>query len=125
LGLVTRARLARARISMTHPVERSYYRIVFPLTEQPVLILEGQQYAVVDCSEHGLRFVRTLALPLEVGKVVRGVVRFRRGAEVDVEGEVVRLQGEHAALNLNVTPIPMATIFDEQRYLRTRYPMRR
>jgi hypothetical protein len=109
---------------MMLPVERSYYRIVFPLAERPLLILEGRQYTVVDCSEHGLRFLRTPALPLEVGTVLHGVIRFQRGAEAAVEGEVVRLQDAHAAVHLNITPIPMAMIFDEQRYLRSRYPMK-
>lgn len=109
---------------MMYPIERSYYRIQYPLTERPVLMLEGRQYPVIDCSEHGLRFVRSLTAPLEVGDRVHGVLRFKRGAETEVEGDVVRVQGEHAALHLKVSGIPLSIILDEQRYLRTHYPMR-
>lgn len=106
-------------------MERAFYRIVFPTRERPVLILEGREHRVVDCSEHGLRFVRQSWPQLELGTNVHGVLRFHRGDEVEVEGVVVRLQDEHAALHLNVRPIPMGRIFEEQRYLRMLYPMRK
>jgi hypothetical protein len=109
---------------MSYPVERSYYRINYPLTERPMLVLEGRQYPVIDCSEHGLRFVRSLSVPLEVGDRVQGLLKFRRGAEADVEGDVVRVQADHAALHLKVAGIPLSIILDEQRYLRVHYPMR-
>lgn len=110
---------------MNHEVERAFYRIVFPERERPILLLEGREHPVVDCSEHGLRFERRPWPPLELGAVVHGILRFHKGDEIEVEGEVVRLQDEHAAVHLNVRPIPMGRIFEEQRYLRMLYPMRR
>lgn len=107
-----------------YPIERSFYRIQYPLPERPVLLAEGQSYPVLDCSEHGLRFIRKLAMPLEVGDIVRGVLTFRRGTQTVVEGEVVRIQGDQVALHLNITPIPLGIVLDEQRHLRSKYAMR-
>ena len=109
---------------MTYDIERSFYRIQYPLPERPVLLAEGQSFPVIDCSEHGLRYIRPLPNPLEVGHVVRGVLTFKRGAQTVVEGEVVRIQGDQVAVHLNITPIPMGMIMHEQRYLRMRYAMR-
>lgn len=104
--------------------ERSFYRIQYPLPERPVLLAEGQAFPVVDCSEHGLRYIRRVPNPLDVGDIVRGVLTFKRGTQTVVEGEVVRIQNDQIAVHLNITPIPMGLIFSEQRYLRTRYAMR-
>ena len=110
---------------MKYPAERAFYRIVFPMRERPILVLEGREHYVIDCSEHGLRFVRQSWPELERGMMVQGTLRFHRGEEVEVEGEVVRVQDEQVALHLSVRPIPMGRIIEEQRYLRMLYPMHR
>jgi hypothetical protein len=107
-----------------YAIERSYYRIQYPLAERPTLLADGHAFPVLDCSEHGLRYIRKLPQPLEVGDIVRGVLTFRRGPQTVVEGEVVRIQGDQVALHLNITPIPMGMILTEQRYLRMHYAMR-
>lgn len=88
------------------------------------MLAEGQSFSVLDCSEHGLRYIRRLPQPLEVGDIVRGVLTFRRGRQCVAEGEVVRIHGDQVALHLNITPIPLAIILDEQRHLRKHYAMR-
>ena len=107
---------------MKYPFERSHYRVQYPLSERPVFEFEGRRLPVVDCSERGLRFVRPPGLALEAGQVIAGVVRFRRGAEAEVEGRVVRLDARQSAVHLDTAGIPLGIILDEQRYLRSRYP---
>ena len=106
-----------------YPIERSFYRIHYPLPERPVLLAAGLSHPVLDCSEHGLRYLRTASTQVDIGDVVRGVLTFRRGTQVIVEGEVVRIQGDQIAVHLNITPIPLGIILDEQRHLRAHYPM--
>jgi hypothetical protein len=109
---------------VSYPFERSFYRIQYPFGERPRLLLDGQSYSVVDCSELGLRYVHPSPSSVEVGHVVRGVLTFHRGAQVVVEGEVVRIQGDQVAVHLSVTPVPLGLILDEQRHLRANYRTR-
>ncbi|HEX7089405.1 MAG TPA: hypothetical protein VF192_04675 [Longimicrobiales bacterium] len=55
--------------------------------------------------------------------VIRGVIRFSRGHEAEVEGRVVRLEGALVALYLAEQPNPFRIVLDEQRFLRQKYPM--
>jgi hypothetical protein len=107
---------------MSYPIERSHYRIKYPMRERPQLTLGERVHAVVDCSEFGIRYLagRT-ALP-EIGAEVEGRIRFGRGAEADITGTVVRVASDGIALRLK-SPIPLRIIIDEQRYLRINYPM--
>lgn len=114
---------------MNYPIEREHFRIVYPLMERPKLrtadVETGavEEYDVVDCSETGLRYlIRFGPLP-EIGAEVSGRVHFRRGEVVDIAGTVVRTQGSSVALHLVASNIPLATVLDEQRYLRINYPM--
>ena len=108
---------------MTYPIDRSYYRIHYPLKERPVLELETGVHDVVDCSEAGLRYVARGAGVPDIGAQIRGTLRFRRGAAFEVGGTVVRLQEGTVAVHLLRARIPLAAILDEQRYLRKHYPM--
>jgi hypothetical protein len=97
--------------------------------ERPKLRMEDQEtgavaaHDVVDCSENGIRYlVRHGPLP-DVGSAVAGQVQFRRGEVVEFAGSVVRTQGMAVAVQLTTAGIPLATILDEQRYLRINYPM--
>ena len=108
---------------MDHSSERQHFRVVYPLMGRPRILIGTDEHMVVDCSEGGLRYeAKSKALP-EVGKHVLGRVRFRRGVEVDISGRVVRVQEGTVALRLDLPGIPMAMILDEQRFLRTNFPM--
>jgi hypothetical protein len=107
---------------MVDPNQRGYYRIEYPRAERPALILAGQTLEVVNCAERGLRYLLPETEPRPaVGSEVRGIVRFRTGTEVAVEGVVVGVYEQSAALRLNGSGIPFAAILAEQHYLRRRY----
>ncbi len=107
------------RVRMT----RSYYRIQYPVADRPRLLIDGVGHEVLDCSESGVRFRCVPGQPARYGQEIRGVVQFRRGTEIRVEGQIVRIDGEFAALHFTSVGIPFGIILAEQRDLLRRYPM--
>ena len=108
---------------MPDPREREHYRIAYPIAERPQLLLGDDAYEVLDCSERGLRCGVGRGVNPTVGDEIRGVVRFRRGAEVHVAGVITRVEAGGVSVRLAGGGIPLRVMLEEQRYLRTRYPM--
>jgi len=97
---------------------RAFHRVEYPGREGPTFTLGPHLLAVVDCSETGLRYVLPEGEPPpQVGSVVRGVVHFRDGTDVDVAGDVIRIFGHSAGIRFDGPGIPFATILKEQDYL--------
>jgi hypothetical protein len=121
---------------MRYRFQRAHFRILYPVQGRPRLILQADaeqdedaesepevvELEVIDCSERGVRF-RPQTAPPAVGTEIRGQVRFRSGVEVAVEGMVIRIQAGDVAVHLNRRPIPLGVIYDEQRFLRARFPL--
>jgi hypothetical protein len=111
---------------MGFPFDRGEYRIPYPPTARPRLIIGERELMVVDCSQRGLRYVAESGEVPEVGSMVEGRVRLlSRGAPVEVSGTVVRMQDGEVAVHLAGPGIPMQRVFDEQRYLARHFPARR
>lgn len=103
---------------MPRSYERSAYRIPYPFIESPRLIVGMQVLQVVDCSERGLRFRAPGPELPELGTRLRGRLRFPRGAEVGIEGTVVRIMDDEVALYLSDPGVPFRVILQEQIHLR-------
>lgn len=106
------------------PQTRSYYRVEYPLAERPHFLMSDRILQVLDCSEVGFRYDISGYPAPTVGERIAGRIRFRRGRQFPVEGRVVRVREREVVVMLDEVRIPLATIYDEQRYLRSRYPMR-
>ncbi|MCI0434065.1 MAG: PilZ domain-containing protein [Gemmatimonadetes bacterium] len=102
---------------------RSSYRIQYPVADRPRLLIDGTGHEVLDCSESGLRYRLEKGRPARYGQDVLGVVQFRRGVEIAVEGRIVRIEGDVAAIHFTAFGIPFGVILAEQRDLLRRYPM--
>jgi hypothetical protein len=100
---------------------RELYRIAYPIAERPTFRIGRYAYAVLDCSERGLRYeVANRRLP-SIGTPLGGLIEFRReDASVEIAGEVIRARGNVVVLALEAPGIPFAHILAEQRYLRGR-----
>jgi hypothetical protein len=105
---------------MENSIER-LYRIQFPTPERPTLEANNCEYAVLDCSETGIRYRVRGPMP-EIGTPVSGVLRLRRGEAVDIDGEVVRNYEHEIGLRLRPPGIPLRVIIAEQLFLRKHYP---
>ncbi len=102
--------------------ERSLFRIRYPLRERPSLVVDGVAHEVVDCCEGGIRFVGGRE-SWATGSTLEGLLTLRGGSTVAVRGRVLRVQEGEVAVALDSPGIPFAAILEEQRYLRSRYPM--
>lgn len=109
---------------MAYEFERGSYRIPYPPSARPRFASEGVEYAVVDCSERGLRYECPSKAPAK-GTRIEGSVRLvSAGPAHPVVGVVVRLHEGTVALELERPGIPVGAIFAEQRYLARRFPAR-
>lgn len=96
---------------------REYYRIPFPEADRPRVVVGTSISEVIECSERGLSY-HPAAEPGDLGEVLEGRIRFPRGVELPICGEVVRVTGDRVSLSLKGTGIPFAVIFQEQLNLR-------
>jgi hypothetical protein len=100
--------------------DREHYRVAYPTTLRPKLLVQGHTFDVVDISERGIRFRLAQAEEPAPGFEVQGTVRFRRGETITVRGVVLRVvQGEVAAKLEE--GVPLRVIMEEQRYLLDRH----
>jgi hypothetical protein len=97
---------------------RLYYRVPYPASERPRLVIGTGICEVLDCSERGIRYRPSPLAALAAGAQVEGRLRFPRGEELPVRGSVVRADDTGAALQLQGAGIPFAAIIQEQLYLR-------
>lgn len=102
---------------------RAYFRVAYPLAERPQLILGDAVHQVMDCCEAGFRYYSAGFEMPPIGKLIEGRIRFRRGQAVNVRGRVVWANHGQVAVALTDARIPLAIIYDEQRYLRKHYPV--
>jgi hypothetical protein len=99
---------------MSFVERRGYERIEYPPGERPAFLCGGRALEVVDCSERGLRFT-PLDAPPDVGAELSGLVRFPPGNEVQIEGAVLRVQGDMTVAVLFTTRwIPREVIVAER-----------
>jgi hypothetical protein len=104
---------------MPTPSRRDLYRIVYPIEERPSLEIGQSLYAVVDCSERGIRYELEHQKIPAVGSRAAGTLHFRRGESVRVEGGILRTMRGVVVLSLN-PPLSFAQMLAEQRYLRAK-----
>jgi hypothetical protein len=99
---------------------RALYRIVYPITERPMVRIGGADFPVIDLSEMGLRYELGRSGVPELGSKVRGALAMRRGGEVSVGGEVIQLREGAIVLRLDPPGIPFGEVIAEQRHLRSK-----
>jgi hypothetical protein len=98
---------------------REYYRIEYPLDEQPVLGIGRSRYRVRECSEKGFSFVHRDASTFSADTSITGTLEFASGERADIAGRVVRVVDDFVAVEL-VQSIPFSIILGEQRRLYAR-----
>jgi hypothetical protein len=104
-----------------NPELREFHRIRFPISERPTFLHKDKSYPVIDVSIRGFCYSASGGPLPKPHDSIKGILRFRRGAQVKIEGTVVRIQNEEVALHLN-QEIPFAVLLAEQRYLHKHYP---
>ena len=110
---------------MSWTFDRSAYRIPYPPTARARLLVGTEEWALVDCSERGIRYLAPPGDLPEAGTPVSGMVRLLSDrTPIRVDGRVVRCFGGEVAVELDPPGIPARVLFGEQRYLAQRFPAR-
>ncbi|EKD88053.1 MAG: hypothetical protein ACD_35C00080G0012 [uncultured bacterium] len=96
---------------------RQNYRIIYPETYHPNLIIRNIEFDIMDLSETGVRFKlkENVKLP---GDLFHAEVKLHDNSNVEVLGRIIRISGQHAAMFMVVKKIPYQIILAEQAYLR-------
>lgn len=96
---------------------RQNYRIIYPDTYHPSLIIRNVEFDIMDLSETGLRFKlkENVKLP---GDLFHAEVKLHDNSNIEILGRIIRISGQHAAMFMVVKKIPYQIIIAEQAYLR-------
>ncbi len=102
---------------------RSEFRIVYPILGRPSATIGEHVFAVLDCSERGLRVEppRLIAPPL-AGTRIAGEVQLVQGMPWPFTGQLRRVGTESWVIELDAgCRIPLRVIYQEQRQLRSMF----
>jgi hypothetical protein len=105
------------------PIEREYYRLVYPLKARPLLRLSGFDLEVVDLSEEGIRLLLPTGLRMAVGEEFAGRLRLHSGPTLEIEGVVLRVTPPQVAARL-LRGVPFGQMLEEQRVVNQRFTAR-
>ena len=102
--------------------ERAHYRLPYPHAERPTVRIEDRDYELSELSEGGAKI-----LPGDAGAVPRdqtfaGVIRFRDGETVAIEGVVLRSEEEEMIVRFS-SGVSMKHMVAEQIRLQQKYPV--
>ena len=101
---------------MLNEKQRQYYRLIYPDSYRPSLMLDVFEYEVEDVSEYGLK-VKTDDDPVfMVNDEVLATIAFPDGKEFELSGQVVRVKQGFAGIELE-SPLPVSLIESEALYV--------
>ena len=110
-------RLPRAKM----PQLRNYFRIKFPVTQRPCLIVKAAQFEVTELAEAGARIIVNGAGPSDTTGEFDGTIEFADGVTAPVTARVHRREGNEAILRFAAN-LPYSIIAGQQRRLLQLFP---
>jgi len=102
--------------------QRNFYRLLYPTAERPRLRTETRDYEVSEISEGGIKIQLAGACVIQKGDPLEGILQFRTGETISIEGVVLRSDEEKVVVTLS-SGISLETMLAEQIRLRKKYPM--
>lgn len=96
---------------------REFFRIEYPITDRPPMVLNGRRGALVNLSENGVKWeAEDGTTIIAKDDNVFGRITFSDGSLLDVSGKCIRSQQGVVAVELT-KPIALSRIMGEQRNL--------
>jgi len=102
------------------PQQRDYFRIPYPVTERPRLIVGASEFEIVDLSESGAR-IALEGEPQDGVESFAAIVRFQDGTTAKVIAAVQRREQGELVLRF-ADNLPYGIIAAQQRRLLQLYP---
>jgi hypothetical protein len=91
---------------------RQHFRVKYPFSERPQLVITRDEFDILDISEQGIRF--------SMGPIIGETITFHDGESLNLEGKLLRTQDSEVVIQL-LKGIPPERISKEQRYLMNKY----
>lgn len=107
---------------MKNEKQREYFRLAYPDSYRPSLMVAAEDYEVEDISEYGVKVKVSDDLDFVVDDSVMAVISFPDGKEFDLSGQVVRVEEGYAGVQLE-TPLPVDFIRSEALYVMQNFPL--
>ena len=117
---------------------RDYYRIVYPISYRPKLVVNSKEYEVIDICEKGIKFSTIFREGFLKELLIQSKIIFHDKQFLNLEGKILRVEKiilknkitkqERAEIRViiylskNIPCIPYKIIMKEQRYLRQKNP---
>ena len=87
---------------------RRHFRMKFPRTDRPNLVLDGVDVPVIDISESGLKFKAPKPGLFQMRQGLQGTLTFKSGKDVAIKGDVVRIVGDLVMISFKKNlPLPV------------------
>lgn len=104
------------------PKLATFFRLVYPEVDRPVLQIGKRLCEIVDLSEEGVKFVQPAGFSPALETLLNGIVKFYNGETVSISGKVLRYDEKkgHCVLHLH-EGLPFAKMIEEQRRLINKY----
>jgi hypothetical protein len=110
------------------PNTREHFRLKYPPYQEPILVINREQYVIKDISEKGVKFnihgiKHNIDIFLELREEIKGTIDFKGRGSFNIKGKIVRINEriKIAVIKLD-NPIPLSQIMAEQRFLIQNYP---
>lgn len=100
---------------------RQFFRLRYPKNERPRARIQDRDFRVCEISEQGTRILFTNSHPVSAGVLIRGTIHFHDGEQIEIEGRVLRMDGQELVAKLTKGP-DLKRMTAEQIYLRKKYP---
>ncbi|MFA5864356.1 MAG: PilZ domain-containing protein [Phycisphaerae bacterium] len=98
--------------------KRKFYRIAYPITDRPTLILkETDKYEIIDICEAGIKFFYQKGQTFLPFQTIKGKIKFHDDEIEEIEGKVLRV-GEEIVIIQLTKKLSYKRIVKEQLYFR-------
>lgn len=98
---------------------RRHFRIVYPLTDCPIVTLWGKDYRVLNISEGGIKFRAKYTRDFIEDELLELTIKFHDDESFELRGTIIRRDRDGVAVRLK-DPLPLAKIRSEElRLIRT------
>ncbi|WP_394239621.1 PilZ domain-containing protein [Vibrio astriarenae] len=102
--------------------KRRHFRLRYPKRARPVIRFDDQHFHVNELSEGGIRVEMRHPEVYFRGMTVSGRVRMKGGTSIEVEGEVLRIEGNELVIKLLTGP-SFKDMMQQQGFVRRHYPL--
>lgn len=100
--------------------QREYYRLKYPQSYRPCLLVDIENYEIEDISEHGMKFKIDSDQDFLLNENIMASIAFPDGKEFDLSGHIIRIENDYASIELD-TILPLSLIRSEYIYISDNY----